>query len=293
MPRALVTGATGFVGRALTARLLAEGWDVAAMVRDPARLDPAVEAIAADLENPAGLRIDRGYDVLFHLAARLPSAEASDADFRACNVAATERLLDAAERAGVSRFVYMSSISVIGEPLSTPVGEGHPTTPNNPYSASKLTAERACIAAHQRGRSVVSLRLTSPYGPGMAKGTVLPFFVGRALKGEPLTWHGEGSRAQDFVHVDDVVAGCLAAAATPSPGALYNLASGKPTTMRALAETIAAQTGVSAASSGRPDPQDGVRWDISIDHARRELGYAPRVALADGLADYIASERGA
>lgn len=293
MPRALVTGATGFVGRALTARLLADGWDVAAMVRDPARLHPAVEAIAADLAEPATLRIDREYDALFHLGACLPSADATESNFATCNVAATERLLRAAAQVGVGRFVYMSSISVIGAPATTPVGEDHPTEPNNLYSASKLAAEQACVTAQARGQSVVALRLTSPYGPGMAKGTVLPVFVARASRGEPLTWHGEGSRAQDFIHVDDVVAGCLVAATAPAPGPLYNLASGTATTMRTLAETIAAQTGVPAAASGQPDPQDGVRWDISIERARAELGYAPRVALADGLAAYIASEQGA
>jgi len=295
MPRALVTGATGFVGRALTARLLADGWEVAALVRDPARLDPAAEAIVADLAAPATLTVDRAYDALFHLAAQLPAADATEADFWTRNVGATEALLAAAERAGVARFVYMSSISVIGAPVATPVGEDHPTAPDNPYSASKLAAEQACVAAQARGQSVVSLRLTSPYGPGMAKGTVLPFFVARALRGEPLTWHGEGSRAQDFVHVDDVVAGSLAAAtaAAAAPGPLYNLASGTATTMRVLAETIAARTCVPAAASGQPDPQDGVRWDIAIDRARSELGYSPRVTLADGLAAYIASERGA
>jgi nucleoside-diphosphate-sugar epimerase len=291
MPRALVTGATGFVGRALTKRLLADGWDVAALARDPARLDPAVEAIAADLAEPATLRVDRGYDALFHLGACLPSPDATGRDFRTCNVAATETLLAAAAQAGVRRFIYMSSISVIGAPATSPVGEDHSTAPNNPYSASKLAAERACVAAQARGQSVVALRLTSPYGAGMAKGTVLPVFVARALRGEPLTWHGDGSRAQDFVHVDDVAAGCLAAATAAAPGPLYNLASGVATMMRALAETIAAQTGVPAAASGQPDPQDGVRWDISIERARTELGYAPRLALADGLAAYIASER--
>lgn len=292
MPRALVTGATGFVGRALTARLLADGWDVAAFVRKPGRLPNGIQAIAADLSKPERIEVDRGYDALFHLAARLPSADATETDFLTTNVAATKALLEAAEQSSVGRFVYMSSISVIGLPVTTPVDEDHPTAPNNLYSASKLAAEQACVAAQARGQSVVALRLTSPYGAGMAKGTVLPIFVARALRGEPLTWHGEGARAQDFIHVDDVVAGCLAAATAAVPGSLYNLASGTPTTMRALAETIAAQTGVPAAASGQPDPQDGVLWDISIERARAELGYAPRVALADGLAAYIASERG-
>ncbi len=290
MKHALVTGATGFVGRALAARLLAEGWAVSALVRDPARLPDGVEGIAGDLARPETLTVDRDYDALFHLAAQLP---APDADFRTCNVEATQALLSAAGRAGVARFVYMSSISVIGAPIETPVGEDHPIAPNNPYSDSKLAAEQACVAAYEGGQSAVSLRLTSPYGPGMAKGTVLPIFVGRALRGEPLTWHGAGSRAQDFVHVDDVAAGCIAAAEATAPGPLYNLASGNATTMRSLAETIAVQTGASATASGQPDPQDGVRWDISIDRARDELGYAPRVAFADGLAGYIASERAA
>ena len=289
MPRALVTGATGFVGRALTARLIAEGWEVAALVRDPARLPAGVEGIVFDLAGPDRPPIDRPYDAVFHLAAQLPAPDVTS--YTEFNVELTGDLLDAAWRAGVGRFVYMSSISVIGTPEVLPVREDHPIAPNNPYSMSKYCAENICVTSHAGGQPVVSLRLTSPYGPGMAEGTVLPIFVDRALRGEQLRWHGEGSRAQDFVHVDDVAAGCIAAATASAPGPLYNLASGTATTMRALAEMIADETGATAAASGQPDPQDGVRWDISIDRARAELGYDPRIALADGLAAYIASER--
>jgi UDP-glucose 4-epimerase len=289
--RALITGATGFVGRALAARLLADGWSVAALARDPARLDAGIEGIVADLAQPETLRVEQAYDVVFHLAAQLPAVGITDSDFAARNAQATAALLAAAKQAGAGRFVYMSSISVIGGPEMLPVDEDHPVAPGNAYSASKLAGEDACRAAHADGASVVSLRLTSPYGPGMAGGTVLPIFVALALSGEPLTWHGGGSRAQDFIHIGDVVQGVMAAATASAPGPLYNLASGSATTMRTLAETIAGLTGGRAGASGAPDPQDGVRWDIDIARARAELGFTPGTSLVAGLTDYIAAER--
>jgi nucleoside-diphosphate-sugar epimerase len=292
MPRALVTGATGFVGRALTARLLAEGWDVAALVRDPARLPAGVAGITADLARVETLEVAEPYDVVFHTAAQM-TASISGADYLAQNGVATAALLETARAIGVRRFVYLSGATVIGHPSSLPITEDHPVVPITPYLLGKLAGEFASRIAQTPDFSTVSLRVSSPYGPGMNRATVLPAFVARGLAGETIQWQGSGSRAQDFVHVDDVAAGCLAAATAAAPGPLYNLASGTATTMRTLAEMIATQTGASAAASGQPDPQDGVRWDISLDRARAELGYDPRISLADGLAAYIASDRGA
>ncbi|HAM73528.1 MAG TPA: hypothetical protein DCM86_17995, partial [Verrucomicrobiales bacterium] len=218
--RALVTGATGFVGRHLVAGLLDRGWEVCAMVRPGTQLSHAphgVGIVTGDLLVPTTLGVEASatgpLDVVFHCAALLPSAAGCDpAQFLAANATATELLLNACERRSIRRFVYLSSIAVIGHPSVVPIDEHHPTAPATPYAVGKLGGEQACERARTRGMLAASLRLSSPYGPGMALGSVLPLFVHRALRGEPLAWHGSGSRSQDFIHVEDVVSACIGAA---------------------------------------------------------------------------------
>jgi UDP-glucose 4-epimerase len=292
--RALVTGATGFLGCALVRALLEKKWQIVCLARDARRASAAgVEARFGDLLRPDSLAFDRDggqrIDVVFHLGALMPGAKvASDADFVEANASATIRLIEAAQRAGANRFVYLSSISAIGSPRETPIREDHPLAPPSAYSLGKLGGEMACAIASRSGWRAVALRLASPYGLGMTPATVLPVFAAAALAGKPLRWHGSGSRSQDFIHVDDVVAACLAAARVDAPLPLYNLASGKDTPMRALAETIAALApGACAEPSGADDPQEGVRWSVDVSAARRDLGFCARVPLEDGLARYM------
>jgi UDP-glucose 4-epimerase len=291
--RALVTGATGFIGRHLVQALLDSGWSVCCMVRR--RIAPrvaAVDQVAGDLLHPEQWRIDRDkvgtIDAVFHCAALLPVEGRTGSDLVIVNGWATVKLLEACGALGIGRFVYLSSISVVGTPETTPIDERHPLHPATPYALGKAIGELACETARYQGMKVTVLRLTSPYGWGMAQHTVLPFFLRRATEGLPLTWHGSGTRAQDFIHVSDVVAACLRAVQTDQ-ARLYCLGSGTATTMRALAEQIAAtMPGVRAHGSDQADPQESVSWRVDISALRRDLGFQPRVALPEGIREMLA-----
>ena len=291
--RALVTGATGFIGRHLVLELRRRDWDIVCMTRRPVEpLDSAIRCTQGDLLDPAsfGFRDVADVDVLFHFAAQLPAPDILAEQYLAANCTATARLLQVVAQMNIPSVVYASSLPVIGSPETLPITEDHPTKPQHPYHLSKLCGEMACeMARRVKGMRVTSLRITSPYGPGMSSDVVLARFVNRALRSEDIQWMGTGSRAQNFVHVSDVVNSALLAAETEHPG-IYNIGGAETTSMQKLAQLVVrlVPDGRSRASSaGIPDPEDGLRWEVDISRAASGLRYRPQVSLEQGLADYI------
>ncbi len=297
MPRALVTGGTGFLGSHLVAELRREGWEVVCLVRRPVISgDAGVSCVTADLGQPAALGamlhgIGR-IDCVFHFGAVLPAQQPAPTvpQYWTVNALATVALLEWAGHSRVASFVYASGVAVVGAPEQLPVTETHPLAPTHPYLISKLAGELACETARRIGRcSITSLRITSPYGPGMPPTTVLPRFLRQAQDSEPLRWFGSGKRSQNFVHITDVIRAGLLAAQTARPG-VYNIGGPSAINMRNLAETIIRLTPGSrsrAEAAGQPDPQDGWRWEVDLSRAATELGYRPSVTIEAGLADYI------
>jgi UDP-glucose 4-epimerase len=299
--RALVTGGTGLVGRRLVQALLEQGDEVCCMVRRPLQpTDKRIRVVVGDLLRPETLRFDPAttgpFDVVFHLGAAMAAHQAKGAHYSAkeahymtANADATLSLLETGLQHSIGCFVYMSGTTVIGRPRRPPIGSDHDKALEHPYIIGKRAGEMACDIARRRGMRVTSFRLSSPYGPGMRIGTVLPRFVHAALRGKPLEWHGTGRRAQDFIHVDDVAKACLAAVRARITGT-YCLGTGKLTTMRELAELVVALVpGSSARASGQRDRQDGWRWEIDVVPLADELGFRAEVSLRDGLIDYVRS----
>jgi len=178
--------------------------------------DPNITCVSGDLTEPATLTAALAaagkLDAIFHLGASLTTkANSSDANVHLiANAVATQQLLQSASPS--CPFIFASSATVIGKPEQLPIAEHHPTKPGQLYSLSKLCGELCCEIARQiEGRHVVSLRITSPYGPGMNSSTVLPRYVQQALGSQPVQWFGSGQRTQNFCHVDDVVSACILA----------------------------------------------------------------------------------
>ncbi len=297
--RALVTGASGFVGQRLTNLLLENGWEVCCLLRrhlSPAR--KGLSVLMGDLLQHSSLTLDESVtgplDAVFHCAALLPDPAISDSSlFIQANTIATLKLIEACEKRGIGRFVYLSSISVIGDPRQVPIPENHVLAPQSAYALSKLGGEQACSIARSHGIKAIAFRLSSPYGSGMNQATVLPLFVRLAREGKPIRWHGSGSRSQDFIHVDDVAAACLLAAEMGASGT-YCLGSGQATTMRSLAERVTSLIpGSHAEPSNLPDPQEGRSWQLDMTAAKHDLGFAPGISIDQGLTQYIGSPNSA
>jgi UDP-glucose 4-epimerase len=295
-----ITGATGFVGKHLAKAALDRGWTVRALVRQPARVPPHpnMQAIAWEADQDTPTDALRGVDAVVHAAAFVPPDLSDPVHADACmavNAGGTLRLLQATERAGVPRLVYLSSANCYA-PSGTPVTEDAPLYPSARapyYLCSKLAGE--VYVAHwsaARRLSACSLRLASVYGPGMPLREVVAVFARNLSAGQEIHLHGGGLQSSDFIHVEDVAEAALAAATRTVAGAL-NIGAGQQTTIRALAAQITDLLGGDAhrlirEGTGTPPPSGYAGLDVG--RAVRELGFRPR-PLRDGLERYLAESQ--
>lgn len=284
--RTLVTGASGHVGGAVVERLATAGHEVVALGRRPPLVPGASQVLITDLARPDALEelaAEGRCDAVVHAAAAI-SADPHEPAIGLVNCLATQQLLRQAEEWSCRRFVFLSSVQVVGRPRLLSVDEDHPLDPPTAYHASKLFGERLVELAGRRGLGTASLRISSPAGPGTPDGRILSVFVRRALAGEPLEVMGEGTRRQDYVDVRDV-ADAVASALDSETTGVFNVASGTPVSNLELARRCIAALGSTSqvCLGGRPDPEDGVVWQISVERAGRALGYAPTRSLEDSL----------
>jgi nucleoside-diphosphate-sugar epimerase len=298
----LVTGASGFVGTALCAALEAAGRPFRRAVRSAA---PASAVAVGDIGPATDWRAAlEGVRCVVHLAARthvLADAAADPlAEYRRANVDATLRLARQAAAAGVRRLVFMSSIKVNGESSRRPYTEADPPRPEDAYGISKWETEQALAAlAAASGLEVVVLRPPLVYGPGV-KGNFLRL-MRLVARGTPLPLASIDNR-RSLIHVGNLADAVVAAIDAPgAAGRTYLAADGEdvstPGLIRAIAEALGTRArllpcpgtllGLGAALAGRRAEAERLTGSLQVDatRLRRELGWHPRVTLAEGLAE--------
>ena len=184
-----------------------------------------------------------------------------------------------------------SSAAIFGELIVLPIREDHPIAPDTPYGASKLCAEKQALAyARLYGLEVVCLRYFNVYGPLQrfdAYGNVIPIFVFKSLKGERVTIFGDGEQTRDFVNVADVVQANMRAAFSRGTTGVFNIGSGRPTTVNELVRLLE-EMGLPIAAAHGPARQGDVRHSVAdISAANRAIGYAPSASMDQALAEYV------
>jgi UDP-glucose 4-epimerase len=295
--RALVTGAAGFVGAGLVRRLLSDGHQVDLLLRaesdtwriNDVRADCAVHrADLADAEMVRAAVAVAQPDWVFHLAAHGAYSWQSDAEliFKS-TVLGTLNLAQACVARGFDAFVHAGSSSEYGHKDHPPTEQEAPE-PNSEYAVAKVTGTLLCRhLAARHGLRMATLRLYSVYGPWEDPGRLMPTLATRAMRGElpPLV---DPDTARDFVYLDDVCDAFVLAAETPVAGSdgIYNVGSGKQTTLGDLVEVVRSSLEVSVEphwGSYEPRAWDTSCWVSDPSKIARELGWHSRVGLDEGL----------
>jgi UDP-glucose 4-epimerase len=311
--KACVTGAAGFIGGHIAEALLAQGHEVVGLddfssgKRENAALlarQAGFSLIEGSIADPAAVeKAVAGARWVFHLAA-MPSVPVSMKEpelTNAVNVGGTVNVLEAARRHQAARVVLACSCAAYGDGPEQPKHEGLLPLPASPYSVQKIACELyAQTYARAYGLPCVALRFFNVYGPRQDPksdyAAAIPRFATRLLTGQRPIVFGDGLQTRDFVHVSDVVrANLLAATEERAIGQVINVASGRSASLLELIGLIKEAVGPSAAhleiEHQAPRAGDLRMSSADISRAKALLGYAPKVALADGLKTLVASLR--
>jgi UDP-glucose 4-epimerase len=303
MPSVLVTGGAGFIGSHIATSYLESGFDVLVLDNLSSgkreNVPDGAEFVEMDLRDPAVGQLvrDRRFDVVNHHAAQI-DVRVSVSNPRldaAINIDGLLNLLDAAVRAGVGRFIYVSSGGVVyGEPPVRPTPEAAPKLPESPYGVTKLAGEQYLYYYHRvHGFDYAAVRYSNVYGPRQdphGEAGVVAIFSTRLIRATPLTVFGDGEQTRDYVFVGDVVRANRLLTDAPLPSATtldtraFNVGTGEETTVNRLAAIL-------MAASGRTVPiemaeaRSGELRHSSLDTSKlRALGWRPETSLEDGLA---------
>ena len=288
--RFVVTGAAGFVGSSLARALERAGHEVTGIDCFTDYYDPAVKE-----ENARGLDVHRldlaedeldlaGCDGVFHLAGQ-PGVRSFGDVFELHlrrNVLASQRLFEAAARDGV-RVVFSSSSSVYGDTDVYPTPEDAPLRPVSPYGITKLTCEHLARAyAKSFGLDVVVLRYFNAFGPGQRPDMAFTRVCHALAEGTAFDLFGDGCQSRSFTYVDDVVAATVLA--MESGRGTYNVGGGAEVTLREAIGILERVSGRTLAVRQHPAvPGDQRRTLADTSRIRAELGWEPRVGVAEGL----------
>lgn len=305
MKKACVTGADGFIGSHLVAKLVEEGHQVRALVQYspfgsrgwlddlPPSILNHVDVVAGDVRDAAQMRrLVQGCQDIYHLAAliAIPYSYQAPESYIHTNVMGTLHVLQAALDAGCDRIMVTSTSEVYGTAQAVPMSEAHPLQAQSPYAASKIAADHLAESFWRSYQLPVTIvRPFNTYGPRQSARAVIPAIIGQLLAGKLTIELGDLRPTRDFVFVQDTAEAFVRLASTAAAiGEKVNVATGADVSIGNVAQTLIAQLAPNAAviqapERMRPTTSEVYRLCGDPTHLQQLTGWKPATSLTDGL----------
>jgi dTDP-glucose 4,6-dehydratase len=306
----LVTGGAGFIGSNFVRRTLQDAYPELAgaeiVVLDSLTYSGNLENLQSVADSPrysfvrGDIRdsdlldgIVPNVDAVVHFAAEshVDRSVRDASPFVETNVLGTQRLLDAALRGNLTRFVHVSTDEVYGSIAVGSWDETQPLEPNSPYSASKAGSDLIARSYYQtHGLNLSITRCSNNYGPYHFPEKVIPLFITNLIDDRHVPLYGDGRNVRDWLHVDDHTRGIALVLSGGRAGEVYNIGGGTELSNRELTERLLAATGRDWSYVDQVADRLGhdLRYSVDITKIRSELGYEPVVPFEAGLAEVVA-----
>jgi len=316
LKRVIITGGSGFIGRHLVKRLLANKQCSVALIANTPNLaarelqeKTPLTFYAADIRDREAILNtfrDEEADTCIHLAAKISVADSirKPDETMDINANGTLNVLEACHKSGVNNFVFASSAAVYGDVKELPITEKQMLRPLSPYGSSKMLAEQF-VASYQKQNKIkntISLRIFNVYGEGQAtEADVISKFASRLAKGLPPIIHGDGSHTRDFISVHDVVGAILLSIramegsknghkSNLSSVPVFNIGSGTATSVKELAHKMISISRLELDPIYEEGGQDGgviLHSYADVTKAKRVLHFVAKKNLETGLREII------
>lgn len=289
-----VIGGSGFIGSHIVDKLLEQNHDVTVFdIMTPHRND--VRHVFVDLFDFHKLTIALAgeYDTIYLLAAmsNVNDVYRNPLEAGLLNIQGVINVLEVIRRVGKGRLIFASTVWVYMLAKEEQVDENSlllPEAVNHPYTASKIAAEMYIWSYHKLYNvDFTILRYGIPYGPRGRMGTVIANFVDKALKGEPLIIHGDGNQYRNFIYVEDLADGNVAALKDVAKNQVYNLEGTRPVTIKEIAETLGHLVEGVRIKYKESRLGDFKGKIASNEKAYHDLGWRPKIEFEEGVKRYI------
>ena len=289
--KVLITGAAGFIGSKLEELFLLRGYDVIGWDRINTK-----NIVSIDMTDEIAVKemLDQSKpDLVIHCAGSADvgkSVKYPEMDFIG-NVSLTHNLLFSLHKLQMNntKFVFLSSASVYGNPKTLPITEDMPLNPLSPYALHKVMCEDICRYFYDNYNMEIKIaRIFSAYGAGLRKQIFWDMYQ-KAERTGRLEMFGSGKESRDYIHVNDVIQSLYLIATKDSDNMIFNVANGEETTIRKATELFADYAGIDREKiifSGHVREGDPINWRADISRIQA-LGYKKSIDLEDGIKDYV------